>query len=382
MPQTNDEKLEVLGRFATAAGIRSNLGTKLLVNQQTGDLAIQDSGFKTWWARSAADSLTNPAVHRHVTNVFETALRERNLLLDQNRCVRKIQNIHCAFKGYSTLVRNGYGGNETLIHQVGEIAQICCELVVVPYSHALSQTSWLPPGHGGACWAFVLDWLRRSFKGKSGYQNAKLGRKMGAIEALQADQLAIRARGRTELVPGMPGYGFGYSDVRLVDPQAPAVNQAAYQGRNVPAAGNAAQRFSPRFDGMMYRIGRLFPIVPAERRCYGVRGPGTPYSRVIGDQVLQHIEEDARASVAVGDSDRGWVLSLGLRDYFSDALTAGHALGIRYSPCQSWATFFDPNSGTGEIPATMADLWIESVILEYSFGYAVESITVHRVSAA
>jgi hypothetical protein len=30
----------------------------------------------------------------------------------------------------------------------------------------------------------------------------------------------------------------------------------------------------------------------------------------------------------------------------------------------------------------MADLWIESVILEYSFGYAVESITVHRVSAA
>ncbi|MEN9667151.1 MAG: hypothetical protein RLZZ326_3514, partial [Planctomycetota bacterium] len=75
--QSNDDKLDLLGRFAEVGNIRSMLGTKLFINQQTGDFTIQASGLKTWWARSAADSLTNPAVHRHVKDVFETAKRER-----------------------------------------------------------------------------------------------------------------------------------------------------------------------------------------------------------------------------------------------------------------------------------------------------------------
>jgi hypothetical protein len=42
--------------------------------------------------------------------------------------------------------------------------------------------------------------------------------------------------------------------------------------------------------------------------------------------------------------------------------------------------FFDPNYGTGEMPFDTGHLWINHLIQEYSFRYAVESVSVRRVS--
>ena len=366
--QSNDDKLDLLGRFAEVGNVRSMLGTKLLVNQQTGDFTIQDSGFKTWWARSAADSLTNPAVHRHVTNVFETAKLERNRLWDQNLCLRKIQNIHYAFKGYSSLVRLGYSGERTLKKQVQDIARIVRDIAPVPYVHKLSQGKWLPDGHDGACWAFVLDWLRRGFKGKLNYEGAKIPKKMGAIMALQEDQLDKDFLSRIRQFQG-------HDKVELVDTTRPS----AYQGGYIARQGHVAQRFNSRFDGMMYHSDRWFPIEPQERRCYCVRFPGATFSRSVGSEILNYLKVDRIGSL-LSDSQSGWMLGLSFRNYFNDAASAGHAVGVRFSSDRRWIMFFDPNDGTGEMPLDMGHLWIDHVIQAYSFSYAVESVSVRRVS--
>jgi hypothetical protein len=373
---TNDENLAVLGRFATAGNIRSLLGTKLLVNRRTGDLTYQDSGLMTWWNRTGADSLTKAANYELVTHVFDVARVERNRLSTHDAISSKVNRILWAFKGYSTLVRCGYN-EENLITQVRKISRICRNLFFVPYFHALSQSSLIPSGNKGVCWAFVLDWLRRGFKGKNDYRNARrMDSKMEAIMALQDDQLEIKYRQRLHQWGGRDG------DVRIVDPEKPFFNQAAYQGRNAPATGNAAQRFSPRFDGILYRAPRHFAIAPAERRCYGVHRPGTEQPSFLGNEILQYIKEDALASAAGGDRDRGWMLSLSYRDYFTDAPTDGHAVGLRLSPCGTWAAYFEPNFGTGEVDANYADFWINSMILRNSLDYAVESVRVHRVSTS
>lgn len=371
--QSNDVKLDLLGRFAEVGNVRSMLGTKLLVNQQTGDFTIQDSGFKTWWARSAADSLTNPAVHRHVTNVFEAAKLERNRLMDQDRCMRKIQNIHYAFKGYSSLVRLGYGGERTLKKQVQDIARIVRDIAPVPYVHKLSQGHWLPDGHDGACWAFVLDWLRRGFNGKYNYAGAKIAKKIDAIMALQEDQLNKDHTSQIREVFGAAG------PMGLVDATMPNLRPNAYQGGYVARQGHAAQRFNPRFDGMMYHSDRKFPIEPQERRCYCVRFPGATFSRSVGSEILSYLKNDRIASL-MSDSQSGWMLALSFRDYFNDAVSSGHAVGVRFSSDRRWIMFFDPNDGTGEMPLDMGHLWIDHVIQAYSFSYAVESVSVRRVS--
>lgn len=368
--QSNDAKLEVLGRFAAAGSIRSMLGTKLFINQQTGDFAIQESGLRTWWERSKADSLTSPAVHRHVMDVFEAANRERNRLMDQDRCMRKIQNIQYAFKGYSSLVRLGYSGERTLKKQVQGIARIVRDLAPVPYFHKLSQGDWLPDGHDGACWAFVLDWLRRGFNGKYNYAGAKIAKKMDAIRALQEDQLSKDYTSGIREAYGVAG------PMGLVDATMPN----AYQGGYVARKGHAAQRFNPRFDGMMYHSDRKFPIEPQERRCYCVRAPGdATVPRSVGSEVLNYLKIDRIASVT-SDSQSGWMLALSFRDYFNDAASTGHAVGVRFSSDQRWIMFFDPNYGTGEMPLDMGHLWIDHVIQAYSFSYAVESVSVRRVS--
>ncbi len=366
--QSNDDKLDLLGRFAEVGNVRSMLGTKLLVNQQTGDFTIQDSGFKTWWARSAADSLTNPAVHRHVTNVFEAAKLERNRLWDQNLCLRKIENIHYAFKGYSSLVRLGYSGERTLKKQVQDIARIVRDIAPVPYVHKLSQGKWLPDGHDGACWAFVLDWLRRGFNGKLNYAGAKIEKKMDAIMALQEDQVDKDFLSRIRQFQG-------HDKVELVDTTRPS----AYQGGYTARQGHAAQRFNPRFDGMMYHSDRWFPIDPQERRCYCVRAPGATFSRSVGSEILNYLKVDRIGSL-LSDSQSGWMLGLSFRNYFNDAASAGHAVGVRFSSDRRSIMFFDPNDGTGEMPLDMGHLWIDHVIQAYSFSYAVESVSVRRVS--
>lgn len=366
--QSNDDKLDLLGRFASVGNIRSMLGTKLFINQQTGDFTLQDSGFKTWWARSAADSLTNPAVHRHVTNVFEAAKLERNRLWDQNLCLRKIENIHYAFKGYSSLVRLGYSGEKTLKKQVQDIARIVRDIAPVPYVHKLSQGKWLPDGHDGACWAFVLDWLRRGFNGKLNYAGAKIAKKMDAIMALQEDQVDKDFLSRIRQFQG-------HDKVELVDTTRPS----AYQGGYTTRQGHVAQRFNPRFDGMMYHSDRWFPIDPQERRCYGVRAPGATFSRSVGSEILNYLKVDRIGSL-LSDSQSGWMLGLSFRNYFNDAASAGHAVGVRFSSDRRWIMFFDPNDGTGEMPLDMGHLWIDHVIQAYSFSYAVESVSVRRVS--
>ena len=366
--QSNDDKLDLLGRFASVGNIRSMLGTKLFINQQTGDFTLQDSGFKTWWARSAADSLTNPAVHRHVTNVFEAAKLERNRLWDQNLCLRKIENIHYAFKGYSSLVRLGYSGEKTLKKQVQDIARIVRDIAPVPYVHKLSQGKWLPDGHDGACWAFVLDWLRRGFNGKLNYAGAKIAKKMDAIMALQEDQVDKDFLSRIRQFQG-------HDKVELVDTTRPS----AYQGGYTTRQGHVAQRFNPRFDGMMYHSDRWFPIDPQERRCYGVRAPGATFSRSVGGEILNYLKVDRIGSL-LSDSQSGWMLGLSFRNYFNDAASAGHAVGVRFSSDRRWIMFFDPNDGTGEMPLDMGHLWIDHVIQAYSFSYAVESVSVRRVS--
>ena len=372
--QSNDTKLDLLGRFAVLGNVRSMLGTKLLVNQQTGDFTIQDSGFKTWWARSAADSLTNPAVHRHVTNVFETAKRQRNMLVDQNLCLRKIQNIQYAFKGYSSLVRLGYSGERILKDQIKSIARIVRDIAPVPYVHKLSQGDFLPDGHVGACWAFVLDWLRRGFNGKLNYAGAKIPKKMDAIMALQEDQTS---KDRTSLIRAMYGVA---GPVELVDATLPNARPNAYQGGYVARKGHAAQRFNPRFDGMMYHSDRWFPIDPQERRCYCVRAPGdATVPRSVGSEVLSYLKKDRIASL-ISDSQSGWILVLSFRNYFNDAVTSGHAVGVRFSSDRRWIMFFDPNYGADEMPLDMGHLWIDHVIQAYSFSYAVESVSVRRVS--
>ena len=367
--QSNDDKLDLLGRFASVGNIRSMLGTKLFINQQTGDFTLQDSGFKTWWARSAADSLTNPAVHRHVTNVFEAAKLERNRLWDQNLCLRKIENIHYAFKGYSSLVRLGYSGERTLKKQVQDIARIVRDIAPVPYVHKLSQGDFLPDGHVGACWAFVLDWLRRGFNGKLNYAGAKIAKKMDAIMALQEDQVDKDFLSRIRQFQG-------HDKVELVDTTRPS----AYQGGYTTRQGHVAQRFNPRFDGMMYHSDRWFPIDPQERRCYCVRAPGdATVPRSVGSEVLSYLKKDRIASL-ISDSQSGWILVLSFRNYFNDAVTSGHAVGVRFSSDRRWIMFFDPNYGADEMPLDMGHLWIDHVIQAYSFSYAVESVSVRRVS--
>ena len=372
--QSNDDKLDLLGRFASVGNIRSMLGTKLLVNQQTGDFTIQDSGFKTWWARSAADSLKNPAVHDHVTRVFDSARRQRNMLWDEGSCLAKIQRIQYAFKGYSSLVRLGYSGEKILKKQVKGIATIVRDIAPVPYLHKLSQTNWLPDEHEGACWAFVLDWLRRGFKEKYSYAGAKIGKKMNAIMALQEDQLIKDHTSRIRQAVGID------EPMGLVDPTRPTPSQNAYQGSYVTRAGHAAQRFNSRFDGMMYHSDRWFPIDPQERRCYGVRAPGdATVPRPIGSEILNYLKID-RIKSLLSESQSGWMLVLSFRDFFSDAVSSGHAVGIRFSPGRRGIMFFDPNYGTGEMPFNTGYLWINHLIQEYSFRYAVESVSVRRVS--
>ena len=367
--QSNDDKLDLLGRFASVGNIRAMLGTKLFINQQTGDFTIQDSGLKTWWARSAADSLTNPAVHRHVKDVFETAKRQRNMLVDQTLCLRKIQNIQYAFKGYSSLVRLGYSGERILKDQVKSIATIVRDIAPVPYFHKLSQENWLPDGHDGACWAFVLDWLRRGFNGKLNYAGAKIAKKMDAIIALQEDQV-------DKNVLSQLGQFQGHDKVELVDTTRPS----AYQGGYVARQGHVAQRFNSRFDGMMYHSDRWLPIEPQERRCYCVRAPSdASVPRSIGSEILNYLKVDRIGSL-LSDSQSGWMLGLSFRNYFNDAASAGHALGVRFSSDRRWIMFFDPNYGTGEMPLDMGHLWIDHVIQAYSFSYAVESVSVRRVS--
>jgi hypothetical protein len=74
------------------------------------------------------------------------------------------------------------------------------------------------------------------------------------------------------------------------------------------------------------------------------------------------------------------MLALSFRDFFSDAVSTGHAVGIRFSPGRHGIMFFDPNYGTGEMPFDTGHLWINHLIQEYSFRYAVESVSVRRVS--
>ena len=375
--QSVDYKLDLLGRFAAAGNIRSLLGTKLHINQQTGDFSFQESGLRTWWARTGADSLTNPVVHGFVTAVFLNARREFNFIGDERQRGDKISRILYAYKGYSTLVRQGYSGNNALKAQVIEIARICKEMFAVPYVHKFSQGDWLARGHEGACWAFVLDWFRRGFKGKKSYAGAKIPKKMDAILALQEDQLRIR--NRAIVFNGLPGGGAGRT-VRVVDADAPYPLQSAYQGDYVTRAGHDVQRLNERFDNIDLRVVSTHFIAPEEQRCYSVRAPGVAGSpRQVGHDVLDVLRRDRIAVVSRGDADNAYLLSLSFRDYFTDAHSGGHAIGIRSS--SNWRVeFFDPNYGEGELPLGFGSLWVDSVVGEYSLTHAVECVEVTRVS--
>ncbi len=269
-------------------------------------------------------------------------------------------------------MRLGYSGNRILQAQVGDISDLCRGLFQVPYAHQFSQGQWLPARHRGACWAFVLDWLRRSFNGKHSYSGAKIAKKMPAIMALQKDQQEINLRSR-----GLFG---GYGAARIVNPNMPHARQDAYGGGYVARDGHNAQRYNPRFDDIMYCPTVECYIAQEEHRCYGIRAPGdASVPRLVGAEIVGFLRRDWIRSLVGGDKDFGWMLALRFNDFFSDAGEGGHAIGIRFSPDRRNLSYFDPNYGEGEILLDMGHLWINSVILGYSMHHAVYSVGVSRV---
>jgi len=361
-PQSIRDKFRVLGQFAEANNVRSLLGTKLFVDRTTGDFELQKSGVKTWWNRTADDSLTNREVYGRVTEFFVRNRPPRNN-------VEWLRQYLYAFKGYSTLVRLGYSGagdkNDALRTQVKTLAALCDSVLDLGPRQPFNQrdmTNLAPPRYkDGICWSLVLDWLRRGFKGKYGYSfaNMNVQKKLPGLLALQDDQAAIRTAAISPFLPIQ-------RDVALIDPAD---------------ANRVAQDQYRTFAGIVYRreVARIY-IDPEDRLCNGIGNPESTASMndanegQVGKEVINVLRDGLNRGTG---GQFGWILSLKFRDFFSDSCGPGHAIGVRPSPNGLTFDVFDPNYGSDEFPVDQAHAWIDLVIMKYSLQYAVESIAIN-----
>ena len=381
-PQTTEQKLDVLGSFATAARIRSVWGTKLFVDRATGDMQLQESGFRTFWNRTAADSLTNPQVHNQVTAVFVRAISEHKEDMQQQRIshvqqgnygisvqpdLAHIARILYAFKGYSTLIKMGYSGVRALRDHVGKIAEeINQNLIPISARNAFNQGKYTKEGF---CFGFTLDWLRRAYKQKFAYdylnddeQRLKIQSKIDAVAAISdgPNQRRILNAGRDPFGATLAVYA---GAVPMVN------NRLSTRAYEAP--------FARRFQGMTLHQTRPFFIAPEDQRCFQVGPVGAPLRPPqVCSEIIQYLSDD-KGRVAVC----GWLLGLNFRDFFSDARTDGHAIGIVFEGNHT-AHCFDPNYGSEQFYRAGAAGWLAAIIKNYSLTYAVWRIDINRVSRA
>jgi hypothetical protein len=377
MPQTIEQKLDVLGSFAAADRIRKVWGTKLLVSAN-GDMQLQEAGFATFWGRNANDSLTNPAVHNRVEEVFDTALTRVHLTrYGGNQDSELQQRVLYAFKGYSTLVRRGYDHN-VLRAQVqriaGKAARLAVPIVCTTY---FDQSDHIPEGSRGLCYGLTVDWLRRSYKQKYGYdfgliqtrqgETSQLVRKgkLASIVGLQENQSLIRNDGSRETRIGYEANMF--RDVPIVS------NRLSKDvGRNREAA------YARRFAGMTLHTELSFRPDEAEQRCCGI----APVGSWDVPRLIRNLEIAMDRDLAQANGPCGWLISLGFADFFTGSREVGHAIGMFCEGANIGRYHcFDPNHGTVSGFRDIAWGWLQFSILRWSLLKAVPEVSLNRVSA-
>ena len=383
MPQTLDEKLDVLGSFAAADGIRSVWGAKLLVNRETGDMQLQQAGFATFWSRRADDSLTNAAVYNKVTQVFDQAVagvqNRRNAAAgSESELTRRTLY---AFKGFSTLVRRGYGGNAVLEAKVTAIGKTVGKVCVpIPCQTHFDQSFHIPPECRGMCYGFTVDWLRRCYKHKYGYGYGlidthagemselalkKGGAKLRAIAGIQYNQNEIENNGSR---PFDRRKRTDFWDLPIVS------------NRLSTRAGETAEAaYASRFAGMTLHQRRHIFLPEEDWRCCGV-GPAVnaPSEISVGVETsMLYIEQDYLTHANNGPC--GWLIGLDFYDFFNGVMVNGHAIGMFFER-RGLCHCFDPNHGTVSAGQDFAWNWLQFTILRWSLRQCIKSITINRVS--
>lgn len=385
MPQTLDQKLDVLGSFAAADGIRSVWGAKLLVDQD-GDMHLQEAGFSTFWSRRAADSLTNANVFGKVWNVFSeacTAVQTARIQNAGDAGNELAWRTLYAYKGYSTLVRRGYGSNAVLRDQVTQLGRLVGRACVPIACNGSSfdQSAHIPAGSQGMCYGFTVDWLRRCYKQKYGYG-------FGHIYTRQGEVSVLAAKGKLAAVAGIQ------ENQSLI--QNDGSRRRNLTGmhvsmlRDVPIVSNrlstnAGQRleaaYADRFAGMTLHQERSFLVPQQDTRCCGVGPVGHDREPQTVQAIIQAMRQDM---VSPGNSACGWLISLNFADFFTGAPENGHAIGMFFEGQRTGRFIcFDPNHGTVETPVGFPDLawlWLRLSILRWSLRYSVPSVTLNRVS--
>lgn len=381
MPQTLDQKLDVLGSFAAADRIRSVWGAKLLVDQ-AGDMHLQEAGFSTFWSRRAADSLTN--VYGTVGDVFSEACTAVQMARFQNAGDAGNElawRTLYAYKGYSTLVRKGYGSNAVLrgqVTQLGRMVGRACVPIACNGS-SFDQSRHIPAGSQGMCYGFTVDWLRRCYKQKYGYG-------FGHIDTRQGEVSVLAAKGKLAAVAGIQenqslirndgsrrGNLTGMHVSMLRD--VPIVSNRL----STPAGARLEAAYADRFAGMTLHQERPFLVPQQDRRCCGVGPVGHDQEPQTVQAIIQAMTQDM---VSTGNNPCGWLITLCFADFFTGAPESGHAIGMFFEGQRTGRFIcFDSNHGTVETPVEFIALrWLRFSILRWSLCYSVPSVTLNRVS--
>lgn len=369
MPQSIDQKLDVLGRFATVADVRKVWGTKLYIDRQ-GDFELQEAGFKTFWKRSSEDSLSRPEVHNRVYRVFEEAVRNvtrAGIVWAGNHQPGQLERIRYAFKGYSTLVRKGYSDSRVMRTHLQHLGCLVQDgIVPIPHEVRFAQTDHIPSTSGGMCWGFVLDWLRRCFKAKYAYAynqqvfRDKIASKLGAVAGLQKDQGQIKERAYFSNNPNL---------VRS-DPLV-APNQRDYERR---------------FQNIEYhRFGATFDIPRDSTTCFNINPPGSPlHPPQLCLHILQYIEVSLMKHILAKGTECGFLIELVFASFMQGAACGGHAIGM-YAEGNNTIHCFDPNYGSIRTHYSLntpeAAFWLAHLITAYSLQYRVVQINVRSVTS-
>jgi hypothetical protein len=381
MPQSLEEKLDVLGSFAAADRVRRVWGTKLLVSAN-GDMQRQDAGFSTFWSRNPNDSLTKPVVHNQVRRVFDTALNQVHATTFRGNPDFGLQRrILYAFKGYSTLVRRGYADRgdalKNQVHDIGEhVGRVCVPIACDTY---FNQEHHVPRGNNGMCFGFALDWLRRSYKQKYGYdfglvqtthgemsELTKTG-KLASIRGVQENQNLIRNDGTRRGIPGL--HASMLRDVPIVSNR---LSTAADRNRE---AG-----YARRFGGMTLHQENSFVLPEEDRRCCGIGPVGSTEVPWVVRKIAEMVVRD---QLAQGNRACGWLILMNFHDFFTGRYEVGHAIGMFFEGAGTGRYHcFDPNHGTVSGFQDLAFAWLRFAILRWSLRYCVPTVEIHRVSAA
>lgn len=381
MPQTLDQKLDVLGSFAAADGIRSVWGAKLLVSQD-GDMHLQEAGFSTFWSRRANDSLTNANVFGKVWNVFSEACTDVQMARLRNAGDAGNElawRTLYAYKGYSTLVRRGYGSNAVLRDQVTKIGRMVGRACVPIACHSFfDQSAHIPAGSRGMCYGLTVDWLRRCYKQKYGYG-------FGHVLTQQGEMSELAAKGKLAAVAGIQenqsliqNYGTRRGNLTrmhasmLQDVPIVSNRLSTDEGKSREAA------YARRFTGMTLHQERSFLVPQQDTRCCGVGPVGHDREPQTVRDIIQAMRQDI---VSQGNTACGWLIGLNFADFFTGAPENGHAIGMFFEG-QRTGRFhcFDPNHGTVSGLQDLAVTWLRFSILRWSLLSSVPTVTFNRVS--